>query len=219
MNYFSHKVKSHEDTKMQRLNREFPYVGYATFFYLLEMIGKEGKGGRLSYAKCVEHAALYFMDKPELVEKVIKRAIEIGLFTMEQDTLFCRKLIEEYSDEWTIRKRRQQILEASGEDMSAVTTKYLETVKEVLSYFNEKTGKQYRWTAKDSQIIITARLKEKYTKEDLCKAIDNQCERWLGDEKMEQYLRPITIFARSKIEGYINNDKGLASKMKDWGKK
>ena len=113
------------------------------------------------------------------------------------------------------------ILESSGEvkNVSAVTAKCLETVKEVLTYFNEKTGKQYRWQSRDNQLIITARLKEKYTKEDLLKVIDNQCERWLGDEKMEPYLRPITIFGRSKIEGYLNNDKGLASRMKDWGKK
>ncbi len=224
MRYFKHKVDAHADIKIEQLNREFPSVGYAVFFYLLEMIGKEGKDGRLSYAKCVEYATFYFMDKSDEIENVIKKAIELGLFTMEQDALFCPRLINGYSDEWSNRRRRQHmldILQDSGEvkNVSEVTTKYLDTVKEVLAYFNEKTGKQYRWQSKDNQLIITARLKEKYTKEDLFKVIDNQCERWLGDEKMEQYLRPITLFCRSKIESYLNNDKGLVSKMKDWGKK
>ncbi len=224
MKYFRHKVDAHADIRIQQLSREFPYVGYAVFFYLLEMIGREGKDGRLSCAKAVEYVTFYFLDKREQVEKVIRKAIDLGLFVQEQDTLFCPKLINGYSDEWTSRRRRQHmldILESSGEvkNVSAVTTKNLETVKEVLSYFNEKTGKQYRWQSRDNQLIITARLKEKYTKEDLLKVIDNQCERWLGDDKMEPYLRPITIFARSKIEGYLNNDKGLASKMKDWGKR
>ena len=188
------------------------------------MIGREGKEGRISYAKALEYVTFYFLDKRDQVEKVIKKAAELGLFVIEEDTLFCPKLINGYSDEWTSRRRRQHmldILESSGEvkNVSAVTTKCLETVKEVLTYFNEKTGKQYRWQSRDNQLIITARLKEKYTKEDLLKVIDNQCERWLGDEKMEPYLRPITIFARSKIEGYLNNDKGLASQMKNWGKK
>ncbi len=224
MRYFKHKVDAHTDIKIQQLSREFPYVGYAIFFYLLEMIGREGKDGRLSYVKCVQYVTFYFQDKPEQVEKVIKKAIELGLFSMEQDALFCPRLINGYSDEWTNRRRRQHmldILQNSGEvkNVSEITMKYLDTVKEVLAYFNEKTGKQYRWQSKDNQLIITARLKEKYTKEDLLKVIDNQCERWLGDEKMEPYLRPITIFGRSKIEGYLNNDKGLASKMKNWGKK
>ena len=224
MKYFRHKVDAHADIRIQQLSREFPYVGYAIFFYMLEMIGREGKEGRLSYAKALEYVTFYFLDKREQVEKVIKKAVELGLFVIEEDTLFCPKLINGYSDEWTSRRRRQHmldILESSGEvkNVSAVTTKCLETVKEVLTYFNEKTGKQYRWQSRDNQLIITARLKEKYTKEDLLKVIDNQCERWLGDEKMEPYLRPITIFARSKIEGYLNNDKGLASQMKNWGKK
>ena len=224
MKYFRHKVDAHADIRIQQLSREFPYVGYAIFFYMLEMIGREGKEGRLSYAKALEYVTFYFLDKREQVEKVIKKAVELGLFVIEEDTLFCPKLINGYSDEWTSRRRRQHmldILESSGEvkNVSAVTTKCLETVKEVLTYFNEKTGKQYRWQSRDNQLIITARLKEKYTKEDLLKVIDNQCERWLGDEKMEPYLRPITIFGRSKIEGYLNNDKGLASRMKDWGKK
>ena len=224
MKYFRHKVDAHADIRIQQLSREFPYVGYAIFFYMLEMIGREGKEGRLSYAKALEYVTFYFLDKREQVEKVIKKAVELGLFVIEEDTLFCPKLINGYSDEWTSRRRRQHmldILESSGEvkNVSAVTAKCLETVKEVLTYFNEKTGKQYRWQSRDNQLIITARLKEKYTKEDLLKVIDNQCERWLGDEKMEPYLRPITIFGRSKIEGYLNNDKGLASRMKDWGKK
>ncbi len=223
MRYFRHRVDAHADIKIQQLSREFPYIGYAIFFYLLEMIGREGKEGKLSYVKALEYVTFYFLDKREQVEKVIKKAVDLGLFVVEQDTLFCPKLINGYSDEWTTRRRRQHmldILEASGEVKNvSIVTRHIETVKDVLSHLNEKTGKQYRWQSRDNQLIITARLKEKYTKEDLLKVIDNQCERWLGDEKMEPYLRPVTIFGRSKIEGYLNNDKGLASKMKDWGKK
>lgn len=218
MEYFKHRVKD-KDVKIDRLNREYPYAGYATYFFLLEMIGEKGKDGKLPYADCLEHTALYFMAKHADVERVIKTAIDLGMFIIEDNNIFCPKLIGEYSDEWSVRRRRKKMLEDSGEDESIATAKYFDTVKEVLSYLNQKTGKQYRWTSKDSQVAIIARLKEKYTKEDLFQVIDNQCERWLGDEKMEVYLRPITLFARSKIEGYLNNNKGLVSKMKDWGKK
>ena len=46
MKYFRHKVDAHADIRIQQLSREFPYVGYAIFFYMLEMIGREGKEGR-----------------------------------------------------------------------------------------------------------------------------------------------------------------------------
>jgi len=192
------------------------------------MIGKEGKDSKLPYPKALEYTTFYFMDKPEQVEKVIREIIVLGLFIMEKDILFCPRLANGYSDEWSNRKRSQNvldILETSGELRSAQeltqkeTSKYVETVKEVLSHLNTLSGKQYRWQSKDNQLLITARLKEGYTKEMLLKVIENQCERWLGDEIMEPYLRPTTLFRRSKIEGYYNNDKGLKSKMKDWGKK
>lgn len=36
--------------------------------------------------------------------------------------------------------------------------------------------------------------------------IDNMCDRWLGDAKMADYLRPDTLF-RPKFEGYLNMGK------------
>jgi uncharacterized phage protein (TIGR02220 family) len=230
MRWFKHRVDAHTDIKIQKLCREFGSAGYATFFYCLELIGKEGKDGRLALNKYNPADIAFFLsEKPEVIDKTLKRAIEIGLFVKEgEETLFCPKLVNGYSDEWSNRRRSQHvldILESSGELRSAQeltkkeTSQYIETVKEVLAHLNNLTGKQYRWQSKDNQLLITARLKEGYTKEMLLKVIENQCERWLGDEKMEQYLRPTTIFCRSKIEGYLNNDKGLASKMKNWGKK
>lgn len=230
MKWFKHRVDAHTDIKVQKLCREFGSVGYAMFFYCLEIIGKEGKGGRLPLSKySATDIAFFLNEKPEAVDKALKRAIELELFVLEKDdVLFCPRLANGYSDEWSNRKRSQNvldILETSGELRSAQeltqkeTNKYLETVKEVLSHLNTLSGKQYRWQSKDNQLLITARLKEGYTKEMLLKVIDNQCERWLGDETMEPYLRPTTLFRRSKIEGYYNNDKGLASKMKNWGKK
>jgi uncharacterized phage protein (TIGR02220 family) len=100
-----------------------------------------------------------------------------------------------------------------------IDDKYILIIQAVLQHLNLKTSKNYKWQSRDNQLLVAARLKEGYTKEDLCKIIDNMCDKWLGDEKMEQYLRPITLFCRSKVEGYLNADKGLATEMKSWGKK
>ncbi len=228
MKAFKHVVDMHADDKMIAMNRLFGYAGYAAYCFLLEIIGQDGSGGKLSYVKCVDKVANYFDSSREQVEEMVKKAIELKLFILEApDTLFCPKLINGYSDEWGNRKRHKLTLDLlvnSGEVKSALeltnkqTFKYTDDVKAVLSHLNAQTGKQYRWQSKDNQLLITARLKEKYTVEDLCKVIDNMCSKWLGDEKMEQYLRPHTLFQRSKIEAYLNVHLGLASQMKGWGK-
>lgn len=230
MKYFRHKCAAHADIKIQQLSREHPYSGYAIFFYLLEIIGLEGVSGRLSYTKCLDYTSFFFADKPESIDRVITRAVSLGLFVKENDSLFCPKLVNGYSDEWSSRKRIQNMsdaLAASGEIanphrmavLEKERAKHTDTVKQVLEHLNAMTGKQYRWQSKDNQLLVLARTKEGYTVEDLKKVIDNQCALWMGDEKMEMYLRPATLFLRSKVEGYLNNDKGLASKMKDWGRK
>lgn len=78
-------------------------------------------------------------------------------------------------------------------------------IEEVISYLNEKTGKHF--TSKNKQTIkfINGRLSEGYTIEDFKKVIDNRCEKWLDDEKMNEYLRPSTLFRPSNFEAYYND--------------
>ena len=73
---------------------------------------------------------------------------------------------------------------------------------EVLEYLNEKTGSRYR-NSNNSLKHIRARLNENFTVEDCKAVIDKKCQEWKGDPKMEQYLRPETLFG-SKFENYLN---------------
>lgn len=76
---------------------------------------------------------------------------------------------------------------------------------EIIDYLNSKTGKAYRWQGKATQGHINARFAEGYTLLDFQKVIDNKVAEWKGD-KMEQYLRPETLFG-NKFEGYLNQGK------------
>lgn len=78
-----------------------------------------------------------------------------------------------------------------------------ETIKTVISYLNEKTGK--RFSPKSAMAVrhITARLKEGYALEDFKTVMDRKVAAWKGDERMAQYLRPETLFG-SKFDGYLN---------------
>ena len=73
----------------------------------------------------------------------------------------------------------------------------------VVSYLNEKLGTNYKHTTPKTQKAIKARLSEGFTVDDFKTVIDKKCAEWIGDEKMEKYLRPETLFG-TKFEGYLN---------------
>lgn len=76
-------------------------------------------------------------------------------------------------------------------------------IKDIVEYLNLKTNSSYRYSSEKTRRIINARLNEGFTLDDFKKVIDIKCTQWLGDEKMEQYLRPETLFG-TKFESYLN---------------
>ena len=73
----------------------------------------------------------------------------------------------------------------------------------IVEYLNEKTGANYRVSTKKTKSLIHARLTEGFTEEDFKTVIDKKSADWMGDSKMERYLRPETLFG-TKFEGYLN---------------
>lgn len=70
----------------------------------------------------------------------------------------------------------------------------------LLSFLNEKTGKKFKPVASNLD-PIKARLKE-YTRDEIQMVIANRCMTWERDEKMMQYLRPLTLFRASNFSSY-----------------
>lgn len=77
------------------------------------------------------------------------------------------------------------------------------TYKDIVLYLNQKANKNYSDKSKKTQTLIKARLNEGFTESDFKKVIDNKCSEWLHDTKMNQYLRPETLFG-TKFESYLN---------------
>lgn len=75
--------------------------------------------------------------------------------------------------------------------------------KYIVGLLNSKAGTAYKPTSKKTQSLIKARLNEGFTVADFERVIDNMCAEWLGDKKMQPYLRPETLFG-TKFEGYLN---------------
>lgn len=76
--------------------------------------------------------------------------------------------------------------------------------EEIIDYLNKKTGKRYNPKSKATQRLIEARLKEGYTIEDFKTIVDNKVDKWISDEKMQQYLRPETLFCPKHFDSYLN---------------
>ena len=72
---------------------------------------------------------------------------------------------------------------------------------ECLNYLNEKTERNYK-PVKSNLNFIVCRLKEGFTKEDVISVIDSKCSQWIADDKMNQYLRPATLFNATKFSQY-----------------
>ena len=83
-------------------------------------------------------------------------------------------------------------------------------IKDVIEYLNNKLGTRYKYTTKDIQSHIKARLKEGFTYEDFVCVIDKKYAEWHGT-KMEEYLRPITLFS-TKFQSYLNQ-KGATNEV------
>ncbi|HSH36025.1 conserved phage C-terminal domain-containing protein [Schnuerera sp.] len=85
--------------------------------------------------------------------------------------------------------------------------------KDIVEYLNKKTNKNFRHTTKATQRLIGARLNEGFTLDDFKKVIDIKSSQWLGG-KMEQYLRPQTLFG-TKFESYLNEGGNVNGKHRE----
>lgn len=82
------------------------------------------------------------------------------------------------------------------------TDKYTDIIYNIVKYMNEMFGTQYRDSTRKTRELIIARLNEGFREEDFYEVIHKKWQDWKGT-KMEQYLRPQTLFG-TKFEAYLN---------------
>ncbi len=78
----------------------------------------------------------------------------------------------------------------------------LDTIEETIRYLNIRAGTDFKSKSKATIECLNARQKEGLTLDDFKLIIDSKVEEWAGTD-MAQYLRPITLFAPKKCEGYL----------------
>jgi uncharacterized phage protein (TIGR02220 family) len=109
-------------------------------------------------------------------------------------------LIQEEEDDCSLEKRRERDREEKRKKRERLLL-----AKNALEYLNSKAGKNFKDTDTNLSFILE-RMKEGYELTDFKKAVDNQVSEWKADDKMNKFLRPSTIFQKSKFDGYVNNN-------------
>ena len=70
----------------------------------------------------------------------------------------------------------------------------------VLDRLNELMGTTYKMNASIRGMLRARIRQDKMTVEDLIHVVNVKVQRWKGDEKMEPYLRPSTLFSPKAVE-------------------
>lgn len=69
-----------------------------------------------------------------------------------------------------------------------------------ITRLNELMGTKYQLTPKTAGQLRSRITNDKMTIDELVYVVEVKCEQWKGDEKMEAYLRPSTLFGTKAIE-------------------
>ena len=132
-------------------------------------------------------------------------------------------IVNNYPSEQKVPRGRAQKFQTPSEQMCPVNnTRYINNTsnniysraehdrvvdkipyKDIVSYLNNKTGKNYKPTTAKTKDLIKARYNEGFTLDDFKTVIDNKVIDWSSNDRMSKYLRPETLFS-NKFEGYLN---------------
>lgn len=207
-----------------------PHVWFKIWFYLVNQVNhKDDK--RFKRGTCFLKYE-WIMDKTGATKNQIKHCIEYFkkdqmLATQKATRGFIVK-VNRYNDYQTLdnykkpqEKESERNTEGTQKEHRSHTInkydKYDKNGKKkdtlssrcalIINYLNEKTKRGYGIENKSTVDLIRARLNEGRTVKDFQDVIDKKVEDWLTDDKMVNYLRPSTLFNRTKFENYLNEPK------------
>lgn len=195
---------------------------------LLTMAGRCNSGGMIFLTENIPYTAKMLADELDFEENTVKLALNAleQLNMIVTDSGFFQiagwqeyqniEGMDKIREQNRIRKQRQRAKAALPEPShvksrdSHATDKEIDKEKEeekelyksIIAYLNEAAGTSFRHTTGKTRTLIHARLAEGFTFEDFQIVIDKKCAEWRGDEKMEKFLRPETLFG-TKFEGYL----------------
>src|SRR3990167_5365678 len=99
--------------------------------------------------------------------------------------------------------RDAKVLQATAEEPRRLhSNEFKSQAKEILTFLNEKAKRNYQPVEVNIDFIIH-RLQEGATLKQCRQIIVRKARDWLSDPKMNQYLRPATLFNKTKFSQYV----------------
>ena len=132
-------------------------------------------------------------------QRVNRRCVQFEQTMCSDCTDGCVQFEQTYTREYTESTTENN--NVSEEKPSKVV--WTDETKHIIDYLNKRTGKKYSVKTKKTVQLIHKLLDNGFTVEDFERVIDIKCKQWLNNEKMNQYLRPRTLFSE-KFEDYLN---------------
>lgn len=130
-----------------------------------------------------------------------------------------KKLNAERNRKYRERKKQERIQAPINDDGSVTShdgtdieldkdkelDKELIPYVEIINYLNSTAGKNYRSSTRKTKDLIKARWNEGFVVDDFIKVINIKSTEWKNDEKMQNFIRPETLFG-TKFESYLNQE-------------
>ena len=114
-----------------------------------------------------------------------------------------------------IRFLQQDFKIIENKKEKSVNNEHRDIAIQVIEYLNSHAETTFSTKIGSNIELICARIKEGYNIQDFKCVIDKKVKDWKGTD-WAKFLRPNTLFAKTKIENYLNsnnNDKQPASKF------
>lgn len=132
--------------------------------------------------------------------------INISLSTNQvtsKSTTSQPRVNQRVNHELTTKEERKNVIK--NERNNILSSSELDEAKGILEYLNQKANRSFRPVSAHLD-PIRARLNEAgVTAEGVRQMIDVKCADWLNDRNLSQYLRPQTLFRKSKFAEYYDN--------------
>lgn len=170
-------------------------IYFSTWILLLQVASRCHPRGSLLTSSGIPHTpeslSIKTRGKLEWFEKSLPFLVQIGWMSVSRhdDATVMPPSCQSGDEERRERKNGMEDEEA------------LNKAKDVLSYLNAKSHKNFE-TVNSNLKFITSRLNEGYTVEKLKAVVDDKCSKWLNDVKMNEFLRPSTLFNAEKCAQY-----------------
>lgn len=202
---------------------------YTSDFLSGTMLMRNDQVGKYIKLLCIQHQQGHLSEEDMLEicgaydERIFSKFVkdENGLYynvRMEVEANKRRAYIESRSNNRKGNKNEdmnEDMKKHMNEDMSNHMTEHMENeninenknkdinvIKDIITYLNNKLNTRYKYTTKDIQLHIRARLNEGFVYEDFVEVIDKKYNVWFGTD-MAMYLRPKTLFG-TNFQSYLN---------------